>query len=257
MNGHILLDRKILEWEWYKDINTCKLFLHLLLKANWEDERFQDIEVPCGSFISSYQTLATETGLTIQKIRTAINHLKSTGELTIHPYPKFSVFTVKNYRIYQESNITTNNQITENEHVYESQKTQIEERKINAKTTYKQKIEMFDTFWNIYPRKKARVLAEQAYADLILSEKVKEEQLIIATKNYTEACRILKTPDNFINMPHNWLNKTVWIDYLPENYKKPEMSYEKPKTRGTGFSNFEQREYDFDKLEEQLLQSQG
>lgn len=256
MDKYIKLDQKILNWDWYKDINTFKVFLHLLLKANFEDVKIQGIEVPCGSFISSYQTLATETGLTVQNIRTALNHLKSTGELTIHTYPKFSVFTVKNYRIYQESNTTTDNQITGNEHVCENQKTQIEEKKINTKTTYKQKIEMFDVFWNIYPRKQSRALAEQAYTDLILSEKLKEEQLIIAAKNYAEACRILKRHDEYVYMPHNWMEKSAWVDYLPENYKKPEAPRTKEKV-GTGFSNFKQRDYDFDKLEEQLLQSQG
>ena len=28
--GQILLHRKIVEWEWYTDINTCRLFIHML-----------------------------------------------------------------------------------------------------------------------------------------------------------------------------------------------------------------------------------
>lgn len=52
----------------------------------------------------------------------------------------------------------------------------------------------------------------------------------------------------------NGCEKSAWVDYLPENYRKPDVTREK-KT-GTGFSNFEQRDYDFGELEKQLLESQ-
>lgn len=255
MDKYIKLDQKILSWGWYKNVNTFKLFLHLLLKANCEDIKIQGIEIPRGSFISSYQTLASETGLTVQNVRTALNNLKSTGELIIDPHSTFSIFTLKNYGDYQTYNIAINKQITDNQHTYEKNKKQIEERKTNIKTTCEQKIKMFDVFWSIYPKKKTKALAEQAYMELILSGKVSEEQIVEAAKNYAEACRILKRQDDYIYNPHNWLEKSAWVDYLPENYKRPEAPRAKVKV-GTGFSNFEQRDYDFDKLEQQLLDAQ-
>ena len=33
MNGHIKLHRALTEWGWYKDLPTCKLWLHVLLRA--------------------------------------------------------------------------------------------------------------------------------------------------------------------------------------------------------------------------------
>ena len=99
--GHIKLDRKILEWEWYTDANTCRLFIHLLLRANWKDGRFQGVKIPRGSLASSYSSLSDETGLSIKSVRTSLNHLKSTGEVAVERYPKFSVFTVNNYCLYQ------------------------------------------------------------------------------------------------------------------------------------------------------------
>ena len=30
---YIKLSRKILDWEWYGNINTCRVFIHMLLKA--------------------------------------------------------------------------------------------------------------------------------------------------------------------------------------------------------------------------------
>ena len=77
---YVKISRKILEWEWYTDANTKVLFLHILLKANWKDGRFQGIEVPRGSFVTSLQNLAAETGLTVRNVRTALKHLENTGE---------------------------------------------------------------------------------------------------------------------------------------------------------------------------------
>lgn len=99
--GYIKIDRKILEWEWYKNINTKILFFHMLLKANWKDGKFEGKVIPKGSFVSSLVKLSEETALTIREVRTAINHLKSTGELTVKTCSKYSVFTVNNYCQYQ------------------------------------------------------------------------------------------------------------------------------------------------------------
>ena len=98
---YIKLSRKILEWEWYSDINTKTLFLHMLLKANWKDGKFQGVDIPRGSFASSYQMLALETGLSVKNVRTSLEHLKKTGEVAVNRHPKFSVFTIKNYIKYQ------------------------------------------------------------------------------------------------------------------------------------------------------------
>lgn len=118
-------------------------------------------------------------------------------------------------------------------------------------------LQLFEDFWQAYPNRVSRMLAEQAYAQLLsTTEALREEQVVAAAKNYAEACRILKRQDKYVYTPHNWLEKSIWLDYLPENYKKPETPRAKEKV-GTGFSNFEQRDYDFDVLEEQLLQSQG
>ena len=98
---YVKISRKILEWEWYTDINTKVLFLHILLKANWKQGRFQGTEVPRGSFVTSQQNLALETGLTLKNVRTALKHLENTGEVAVNRHPKFSVITIKNYDKYQ------------------------------------------------------------------------------------------------------------------------------------------------------------
>ncbi len=133
---YVKISRKILEWEWYTDVNTKVLFFHILLKANWKDGRFQGTEIPRGSFATSYQTLAEETGLTIMNIRTAIKHLKLTQEITVIQHSKFSVITVKNYDTYQTVNTVANNQLTGNQQAPNRQLTTIEERKKGRREEY-------------------------------------------------------------------------------------------------------------------------
>ena len=111
-SGYIKINRKILEWEWYGNINTKVLFLHMLLKANWKDGKFEGKVIPKGSFVSSIPKLSLETSLTQREIRTAIEHLKSTGELTVKTTNKYSVFTVKNYCQYQDSDTQNDIQMT-------------------------------------------------------------------------------------------------------------------------------------------------
>jgi len=125
----IKLHRKMLEWEWYRDTNTLCLFLHCLLIANWKDGRFMGIDIPRGSFVSSYPQLAQQTNMSIQNVRTAINHLKSTGELTVKSHAKFSVFTITNYCQYQDTNTQTNSQLTVSQQATNRQLTTIEEKK--------------------------------------------------------------------------------------------------------------------------------
>ena len=129
---YVKISRKILEWEWYTDANTKVLFLHILLKANWKDGRFQGVEVPRGSFVTSLQNLAAETGLTVRNVRTALKHLENTGEVTSNRHAKFSVITVKNYDRYQSSDT----QVTVNRQASDSQVTTIEEGKKERKEEY-------------------------------------------------------------------------------------------------------------------------
>lgn len=101
MCGFIKIERKILEWEWYKDEHTKNFFFHCLLKANWKEGKFKGITIERGQFVASLPVLSNELSLTVNEIRTAIKHLKSTGEITVKIHPKFSVFTVVNYDLYQ------------------------------------------------------------------------------------------------------------------------------------------------------------
>lgn len=42
MNGnYIKFYRSFLEWEWWHDPNTCRVFIYILLRANWTDSVYE------------------------------------------------------------------------------------------------------------------------------------------------------------------------------------------------------------------------
>lgn len=107
-NGFIKLSRRIREWAWYKNLNTRALFLHILLGASWEDETVRGIKVCRGQFVTTVPELAAENQLTIQQVKTALVHLKSTDDITVEVRSKISVITVKNYDLLLDGNSKDN-----------------------------------------------------------------------------------------------------------------------------------------------------
>lgn len=103
MNGHIKLHRALTEWGWYKDLPTCKLWLHILLRANYKACAWKGIEIPRGAFATSYVSLSAESGLTVKQVRTALDKLKSTGEITVKTNRHYTIVTVAKYDEYQST----------------------------------------------------------------------------------------------------------------------------------------------------------
>lgn len=112
MQGYIKLHRQLLEWEWYKNIPVRILFEHCLLKANHKDKKWQGIVIKKGSFVTSYENLSFETGLTVRQIRTALDKLKSTNELTHKGHSQYSIITVNNWDKWQADDKQDDKQIT-------------------------------------------------------------------------------------------------------------------------------------------------
>ena len=75
MKGSIKLHRAIVNWEWYSDPNTMRVFIHCLLKANSIDSEFKGVTIKRGSFITGRTILSKELGLTPQQVRTVLNKL--------------------------------------------------------------------------------------------------------------------------------------------------------------------------------------
>lgn len=99
--GWIKIFYRLLEWEWYSDTNMVRLFIHLLLKANYRPQKWRGREIPRGSLITTRSTLVEETNLTAQQIRTCITRLISTNEITSETTNSYTIITICNYELYQ------------------------------------------------------------------------------------------------------------------------------------------------------------
>ena len=100
-NGFIKLHRRILDWEWYRDIPVRVLFEHLILKANYKNLRFCGENIQRGELATSRRSLAAETGLSEQQVRTALDKLRGTGEISSQAKGKFTLIRINNYAFFQ------------------------------------------------------------------------------------------------------------------------------------------------------------
>ena len=99
--GYIKLFRQFMQWEWYTNANVKILFLHCLLKANHTDKKYQGILIQRGEFMTSTRTLSIETGLSERQVRTALDKLILTNELTSKSNNKYRIIKVNKYNEYQ------------------------------------------------------------------------------------------------------------------------------------------------------------
>jgi hypothetical protein len=132
MDGWIKIHRKITNWEWYDDYNTFRLFIHLLLEANHKDKKYRGMDLKAGTVITGRQMLAKSTGLTVQQVRTALEKLQSTNEITIKTSSQGTIIQVVKYEDYQlATSKVTNEQPTSNQRVTTNKKEKKEKKEKN------------------------------------------------------------------------------------------------------------------------------
>jgi len=101
--GWIKLHRGLLDWEWYDDSNCFRLFIHLILTVNIKDKKWRGIIIKKGQIVTGRNKLSSETGLSVQQVRTALQKLGKTNEITTQKTPVGTVFTVVNWKKYQSA----------------------------------------------------------------------------------------------------------------------------------------------------------
>lgn len=140
-NGYILLHRKITKWQWYQDTNVFRLFVDLLLDANYEDSKKGFLTIKRGQCLTSLKRMSERTGLTYQQIRTALSKLEKSEEINKQTTNANTIITINNYDNYQDINKRiTNEQQTDNNIKININKEK-EYKEINRKENIKEKIE--------------------------------------------------------------------------------------------------------------------
>lgn len=93
-NGFVKLPRSIAKRSWFNKQNTLQLYVVLLLNAAFKDFEYDGMTIRAGQYITSLNKLMEMTGQTKRQIRTALDHLKASGDLTIEASSKFSIITL-------------------------------------------------------------------------------------------------------------------------------------------------------------------
>lgn len=101
MSGWIKLHRVFGEWEWYDVSNCVTVFIDLLIHANHEDGKYRGVNIPRGALTTSQVKIAERTGLTVRQVRTVLDKLSSTGELSVKTTNQFSMISINNWEKYQ------------------------------------------------------------------------------------------------------------------------------------------------------------
>jgi len=226
--GYIKLWRKFTSWEWHDNPNVVTLFIHCLLMANWEDKRWQGVEIKRGEFATTYKHLSDITGLTIQQVRTALKKLEDSGEVVTNKKRgrSHTFIRVCKYEDYQDQQIN-NTLITNNQ--------QINNKKI---TTTKEDKEVKKNKKHIYGEYKNVRLTDSEL------DKLKEE---FGTKTADDCITYL---DEYIEMKgtkykSHYLAIRKWV---VDAVKKTNTQ----KKQTNKFNNFSGRSYSNEELEKLL-----
>lgn len=132
-NGFIVLHRKLLEWEWFADPKTLVVWIYLLFRANWKPNRWKGIEIGRGETLETIAGISRATGLSVQSVRTALEHLKSTKEITTRSTGYGTLISIATYSKYQdlpdginkENNKEINKRLTNDQQTINNTRTRI------------------------------------------------------------------------------------------------------------------------------------
>lgn len=204
-NGWIKIHRKLLEWEWYEDINTKVLFIHLLLTVNFEDKKWRGITIKRGQLVTSLQHLADETQLSVRQVRVALDKLIMTKEVTKFPTPRYTLVQVNNYCDYQVNDKVNDKLVTNKRQANDKLMTTTKEYKEIKKE--RMDIDHFEKFWASYPRKVGKKKAQEKFMSLPVSYLDKIFRALDEQKR-SEQWQTTK----YIPHPITWLNQARWED---------------------------------------------
>ena len=232
--GFIKLHRQMLGWGWYTDTATKCVFLHLLLLAAWEEGSYREVRLAPGQAVSSIRELSAQTGVSVQSVRTALRHLKSTGEITQEPRGKYSVFTIENYARYQGAGAGGDWQPARQRH---GGGTGPDIKKQRSKDTLSgaegEKSgagawgpgtggtetvsagagdpEGFGAFWAAYPKKRARADAARAWKALAPDHGL-QARMLSALESQKAGAEWQREGGRFVPYPGAWLRGRRWED---------------------------------------------
>lgn len=243
MNGWIKLHRQIMQWEWYDNSEMVHLFIHMLMKANRELTTWRGIPIQPGQFVSGRKALSAETGISEATIRTSINRLQASQQLTSKPTNKYTLFTLTNWGFFQDTdgfltskpvrnqpanqpatNQLTNQQPTTNKKDKKEDGKKREEKKPTKKDFAPPSLEEFDSFWEgCHVRTGSRPVALKSWEKMRMENRTQKTWQELQ-QAFNKLVDIKKQENNGVAqyVPHisTWISQDRWDEELVEPPKK-------------------------------------
>jgi DNA-binding transcriptional MerR regulator len=123
MSGWIKIHRKFLDWEWFNKSEAVHLFIYLVMKANHKDGQWQGMDIKKGQFVTSFGKISSDTGISLQTIRTLLKKFEKTNEINTQTTNKYTIITICKYECYQQENEQPNTQLTNEQQTTNNQLT--------------------------------------------------------------------------------------------------------------------------------------
>lgn len=230
--GFITLDRRILDWRWYRNSVVKDVFIHLLLCASFKDHDWEDKTLKRGQCFLTAARAASDLGITEKQFRLALDKLEKAGSITKKSEKnRGTLVTVINYDLYQnradrgqsENRIDTmvssvsdtSAGQTEGRPMADRRKTEGKPREMTEQRKQRKQCKQgkeyiyahFDAFWSVYPRKVGKHKAQQAFEKLNV-----DDALMDTILKAVEMQKKTWSDPQFIPHPTTWLNQHRWED---------------------------------------------
>lgn len=250
---YIKLYEQIMGWEWYRSTNTFRVFVHLLLKANFADLQFEGRTIHRGQVVTSLSSLVRETGLTTKEVRVALEHLIRTGEVASQSFNRFRIITISKYDYFQGTAIETasKGQAKGKQTASKGQQDkntiesiELEEDYNNPPTGGQEPVvDPFEVFWSAYPRHDGKVAAKKAFDKLKPDDRLMDK-IIAAIQKQKGSWQWQKDGGQFIPYPATWLNGKRWEDeVVVGNDPVIRSKYPDHKQTAVDIHGYSQRDY--------------
>ncbi len=101
-NGFIKLSKALLDWQWYTESNTFRLYVHFLLKVNFKQKCWRGIDINIGEFVTSLDKLHSELNMSIQTIRTSLKRLEKSGYIKVKTTNRYTLIKLMDSDVYTQ-----------------------------------------------------------------------------------------------------------------------------------------------------------
>lgn len=244
--GWIKLHRKVCNSFVWTNSDHLKLWLLILMKASHDDHRFlfngKQVDVSSGQLVTGRDALAFEFNDGVSRdhrvvARTLwrwVKQFEKEQMLSIKSNAQYSVITVINYGLYQESDHQVSIDCPSSVHQVSTYKNLKNEENINTRANGTLESD-FEKLWKLYPNKKGKVPALRAYKRVMKRGGTTNRDIqngIVAYARLNAG-----TDKKYIMHGGTFFNQEAWADYA-EDFEQQQQQQVQQQQSQTPMSTF-------------------